>query len=70
MGGTLARHCERNWIDAILIHADVEDPDAIEAQLRQITLKLKPHATAKDVMWELENLFGKLGPIALSRSDP
>jgi len=34
-------------------------PDMIEAQMRHITLKLKPNATAKDVVWELENLFGK-----------
>jgi hypothetical protein len=51
--------CEHYKIDAVVIAADVEDPDAIEAQMRHICLKLKPNATVKDVMWELENLFGK-----------
>ena len=50
--------CEHHRIDAVVIAPDVEDPDIIEAQLRHITLKLKAHATAKDVIWELETLFG------------
>jgi hypothetical protein len=54
--------CEHYKIDGVVIAADVEEPDIIEAQMRHITLKLKPNATAKDVMWELENLFGKQSP--------
>jgi hypothetical protein len=49
--------CEHNLIDAILIAADVEDPDLVEAQVRHMTLKLKPGATVKDVIWELQCLF-------------
>jgi hypothetical protein len=49
--------CEHHKIDAVVIAADVDDPDVIEAQLRHITLKLKPSATAKDVIWELQALF-------------
>jgi hypothetical protein len=51
--------CEHHKIDAVVIAADVEDLDVIEAQLRHITLRLKPNATPKDMIWELENLFGK-----------
>jgi hypothetical protein len=51
--------CEHHTIAAVVIAPDVEDPNVIEAQLRHITLRLKPHATAKDLMWELENLFGR-----------
>jgi hypothetical protein len=50
---------EHHKIDAVVIAADVDDPDVIEAQMRHICLKLKLNATAKDAMWELENLFGK-----------
>jgi hypothetical protein len=53
--------CEQHQIDAVVIGADVEDPDVIEAQLRHITVRLKPEATAKNLIWELENLFGKQG---------
>lgn len=49
--------CEQHWIDAILIAADVEGPDIIEAQMRHTTLKLKLGATVKDVIWELQSLF-------------
>jgi hypothetical protein len=51
--------CEHHWIDAILIAVDVEEPDIIEAQMQHTTMKLKPNATAKDVIWELANLSGK-----------
>jgi hypothetical protein len=51
--------CEHHNVDAVVIAADVEDPDVIEAQLRHITLRLKPLASAKDLIWELENLFGR-----------
>jgi hypothetical protein len=51
--------CEHHKIDAVVIAADVEEPDVIEAQMRHICLKLKRHATVKDVIWELEKLFGR-----------
>lgn len=54
--------CEHFNIDAVVIAPDVEDPDIMEAQMRHITLKLKPSATAADVIWELEQLFGKQIP--------
>ena len=54
--------CEHHKIDAVVIAADVEDPDIIEAQMRHITMKLKPTAAAEYVIWELEQLFGKQGP--------
>lgn len=49
--------CETQNIDVIVIGADVEDPDVVEAQMRRITLRLEPEATAKDVVWELSQLF-------------
>jgi hypothetical protein len=53
--------CEHHKIDVVVIAPEVEDKELVEAQLRQITLKLKEHATSKDVIWELENLFGRQG---------
>jgi hypothetical protein len=44
-------------IDAILIGADVTDSDLIEVQLRNITIKLKPETTVRDVIAELWQLF-------------
>jgi len=49
--------CESQHVDAIVIGADVEDPDLIEVQMRCATLRLKPQATAGDVVWELAQLF-------------
>ncbi len=49
--------CEREWIDAIVIGPDVEDCDVVEAQLRHVTLRMKPGATAKQLIWELSQLF-------------
>jgi hypothetical protein len=49
--------CETEPVDAIVIAADVEDPDVVEAQMRRITLRLKPEAMARDVIWELSQLF-------------
>jgi len=34
----------------VVIAADVEDPDMIEALMRRITIKLKPEATAKELV--------------------
>lgn len=49
--------CEREWIDAIVIAPDIEDPDFAEAQLHHFTIQLKPDATSKDVIWQLSQLF-------------
>ena len=49
--------CEREQIDAIVIGPDIEDPDLIEVQIREITIKLKPEATTKELVWELTQLF-------------
>ncbi len=49
--------CEHHNIDAVVIAPEVEDTDVIEVQMRRMTLTLKPGATAKDVMWELAQLF-------------
>ena len=49
--------CEHEKIDAVVIGADVQDPDLIEVQLRQTTIKLKPEATARELVWELTLLF-------------
>jgi hypothetical protein len=49
--------CETENVDAIVIAADVEDPDVVEAQMRRITIKLKPVATVKKLLWELSKLF-------------
>ena len=51
--------CEHYNIDAILIAGDVEEPKVVEAQMRHTTVKLKPHATVKDVIWELQTLFNE-----------
>jgi hypothetical protein len=42
--------CEQHDIDAVVISADVDDPDVVEAQMRHITIKLKPEATAKELI--------------------
>lgn len=50
--------CETEDIDAVIISADVEAaPGLAEAQMRRITLRLKPEATVRDVVWELSQLF-------------
>jgi hypothetical protein len=49
--------CEQEWIDAVVIAPDVEDRDFVAMQLRHMTIQLKPGATAKDIIWELSNLF-------------
>ena len=49
--------CEHHNIDAVVIGADIDEPDVIEVQLREITIKLKAEATVKDLVWELSNLF-------------
>ena len=55
--------CEHKDIDAVAIAPEVEDKELIEVQLRRTTPKVRDHAKAADVVWELENLFGKQNPI-------
>lgn len=49
--------CEHQNIDVVVIAPEVEDADVVEVQMRRMTLTLKPGATAKDVMWQLAQLF-------------
>lgn len=49
--------CDTENVDVIVIGAEVEDPDLVEAQLRRVTIRLKPEATVKELIWELSNLF-------------
>ena len=49
--------CEQKNVDVVVITPDVEDADAVEVQMRRMTLALKRGATAKDVMWQLAQLF-------------
>jgi hypothetical protein len=49
--------CEQQWVDAVVIAPEVEDADVVEAHLRHFTIRLKPEASAKDLIWELSQLF-------------
>jgi hypothetical protein len=49
--------CEQQWVDVVVIAPDVEDADVVETHLRHFTIRLKPEATAKELIWELSNLF-------------
>jgi hypothetical protein len=49
--------CEHEQIDMVVIAPDIEDQEMVEVQLRRITIKMKPGSTAKDVLWELWNVF-------------
>jgi hypothetical protein len=49
--------CERQWVDVVVIAPDVEDADVVETHLRHFTIRLRPEASAKDLIWELSNLF-------------
>ena len=49
--------CEHERIDVIVIAPDIEDPDFAEAQLRYITMRMKPGASVKDLIWELSRMF-------------
>jgi hypothetical protein len=48
---------ETEHIDVVVITHDVEDPELPEVQARLTTLRLQPNATAKDLIWELSQLF-------------
>lgn len=49
--------CEQHNIDVVVIAPDIEGAAVAEVQMRRMTLTLKLGATAKDVMWELAQLF-------------
>jgi len=49
--------CEHQRIDVIVIAGDIEDQDFAEAQVHYMTIRLKPEATAKQLVWELTQLF-------------
>ena len=49
--------CEHQKIDLVVIAPDVEDQDKVEIQLRQPIIKMKPETSAKNILWELSNLF-------------
>lgn len=49
--------CETEDIEAVVIMHGVEDPEISELQRKLVTLNLKLGATAKDVVWELSQLF-------------
>jgi hypothetical protein len=49
--------CEQQWVDAVVIAPGVEDADVVEVHLRHFTIRLKPEASAKDLIWELSQLF-------------
>jgi hypothetical protein len=49
--------CEHQDVDMVVIAPDAEDADAVELQMRPITLRLNPGVTAAGVMWELGLLY-------------
>ena len=53
---------ETEQIDVVVIGPDVEDP-VPQVQTRITTLRLKPEATSKDVIWELSQLFPAKTPV-------
>lgn len=42
--------CETVNMDGIVIVAEIEDPDVVEAHLRRLTIKLRSGATAKELI--------------------
>lgn len=49
--------CESEGVDVMVVAPDVEDLDVTEVQMRRITIRLTPEATAKELIWELSQLF-------------
>lgn len=49
--------CEHHNISAVLIGPEIDHPALSEIQEHHMTLRLKPEASAKDVLWELSHLF-------------
>jgi hypothetical protein len=50
--------CEHEDIDCVVISSDVSDEAAKAVAVKHLTLRLRPEATAGDVLWELGLLFG------------
>lgn len=50
--------CEQYPKATVVIDSTVEHAAAEEVSCRQITVRLKPEATAADVLWELSLLSG------------
>lgn len=57
--------CEQQNIDVVVISPNVGDAAIVEVKMRRMTLTLKPGATAKDVMWQLAQLFPSQSPPAI-----
>ena len=49
--------CEQEHIDIVVIAADVESPGVHDIHDKHTTLRLKPEATAKELISELWQLF-------------
>lgn len=49
--------CEHHEIDAIIVTADVDDPEVVELRMRRTTIQLEEETTVKDIVWELSMLF-------------
>ena len=49
--------CEHEQIDAVVIAPERQEDAILPIKLKQITISLEPHATATDLIWELEQLF-------------
>ena len=50
--------CEHEDVDCVVIASDVSDEPARVVAEHSVTLRLRPEATAADVLWELSQLFG------------
>lgn len=51
--------CEHEQVDVIVIAPDMQSDAIIPLRLKQIAISLEPQATAKDLIWQLEQLFPK-----------
>lgn len=49
--------CEHERVDAIVIAPELQSDAIIPLRLKQITISLEPHVTAKELIWELEQIF-------------
>lgn len=50
---------------AVMITPDAEGADIAQVQMRRITLKVNQDATAKDIIWELAQLFPSVSKPAI-----
>jgi hypothetical protein len=49
--------CEQQNIDVVVIAPEVGNAAVVEVQMRRMTLTLKHGTAAKDVLWQLAQLF-------------